>query len=89
MPDLYVLDGKIKAQWSRGLFISVNGFSEPSAQAYAVGRKANLLTMDGQDLILILEGHWTLENAFRIKMRLTGESNNVHVPLATARRDLY
>jgi hypothetical protein len=85
-PDLYVLRGKVegKSDWTRGLFISVNGFSSLAADTFSKGRRANLITMDGQDLMLILEQRWSLLDAIRVKLRHAGETGEVHLPLARA-----
>lgn len=86
-PDLYVLRGKVegKSDWTRGLFISVNGFSSLAADTFSKGRRANLITMDGQDLMLILEQRCSLQDAIRVKLRHAGETGEVYLPLAKAR----
>jgi hypothetical protein len=68
------------------LFISVNGFSSLAADTFSRGRRANLITMDGQDLMLILEQRWSLQDAIRVKLRHAGETGGVILPLAEARR---
>jgi hypothetical protein len=85
-PDLYVLRGKVegKSDWTRGLFISVNGFSSLAADTFSKGRRANLITMDGQDLMLILEQRCSLQDAVRVKLRHAGETGEVYLPLANA-----
>lgn len=81
--DLMVLRGKAeKSEWTRGLFISMNGFSEQSMSAFQIGRKANLIAMSGQDLMLILEGRWGLIEALRAKLRHTGETAEAYIPLS-------
>lgn len=87
-PDLYVLRAKVegKSDWTRGLFLSVNGFSTLASETFSKGKRANLITMDGQDLILILEGHWVIQEAIRAKLRHAGETGEVVLPLANARR---
>lgn len=86
-PDLYVLRGKVegKSDWTRGLFISVNGFSSLAADTFSKGRRANLITMDGQNLMLILEQRCSLEDAIRVKLRHAGETGEVYLPLAKAK----
>lgn len=80
--DLLVLRGKAeKSDWTRGLFISINGFSDLASPTLQIGRKANLIAMSGQDLILILERHWTLYDALRAKLRHTGETAEAFKPL--------
>lgn len=85
--DLLVLRGKAeKSDWTRGLFISVNGFSNPTSETMRIGRKQNLIAMSGHDLILILERHWTFTDALRVKLRHTGETGEVYSPLDKAKR---
>jgi len=84
--DLLVLRGKAeKSEWTRGLFISINGFSSLATETLRMGRRANLIAMSGEDLALILEGHWTLEDALRVKLRHTGETGDAYLPLSKAR----
>ncbi len=86
-PDLYVLRGKVegKSDWTRGLFISINGFSSLAADTFSKGKRANLITMDGQDLMLILEQRCSLQDAIHMKLRHAGETGEVHLPLAKAK----
>ena len=85
--DLLVLRGKAeKSDWTRGLFISINGFSDLVSETHRIGRKANLIAMSGHDLALILERHWSLVEAIRVKLRHTGESGEVYLPLAHAKQ---
>jgi hypothetical protein len=85
--DLLVLRGKAeKSDWTRGLFISINGFSDLATPSLQIGRKANLIAMSGQDLMLILERHWTLYDALRAKLRHTGETAEAYKPLAECTR---
>lgn len=80
--DMLVLRGKAeKSDWTRGLFISINGFTDMTNQTLAVGRKANLIAMSGQDLILILEDRMTLFDAFSAKIRHTGETAEAYIAL--------
>jgi hypothetical protein len=85
--DLFVLRGKAeKSEWTRGLFISVNGFSDLASPSLQIGRKANLIAMSGQDLMLVLERHWTLYDALRAKLRHTGETAEAYKPLTEMKR---
>jgi hypothetical protein len=86
--DLYVLRAKVegKSDWTRGLFISVNGFTSLSADTFLRGRRANLIAVDGQDLMLILERRWSLPDAIRVKLRHAGETGEVYLPLAKSTR---
>jgi hypothetical protein len=85
--DLYVLRGKVegKCDWTRGLFISINGFSSLAADTFSKGRRADLLAMDGQDLMLIQEQRCSLEDAIRLKLRHAGKTGEIYLPLAKAK----
>src|SRR6266481_1676706 len=81
--DLLVLRGKAeKSEWTRGLFISINGFSDMASETLPVGRRANLIGMSGQDLLLILEQRWTINDALREKLRHTAETAKPFISLA-------
>jgi hypothetical protein len=77
--ELLVFHGKVagKATWSRGLFISVGGFSADGLAAFSRGRPSNLVAMNGQDLYFILEGEMPLPEALRLKTRRAAETGEV------------
>jgi hypothetical protein len=79
--ELLVLHGKVagKATWSRGLFVSVGGFSHDGLDAFSRGRPSNLIAMNGQDLYFILEGEMRLPEALRLKTRRAAETGRVMV----------
>lgn len=81
--ELLVFHGKVggKATWSRGLFISVGGFSEDGLAAFSRGRPSNLIGMNGQDLYFILEGEMPLSEALRLKTRRAAETGEIMVPV--------
>lgn len=81
--DLLVLRGKAeKSEWTRGLFISISGFTDLASPSLQIGRKANLIAMSGDDLLSILERKWSLLDALRAKLRHTGETAEVYKPLS-------
>jgi hypothetical protein len=85
--DLLVLRGKAeKSDWTRGMFISIAGFSDVASETHRIGRKANLIAVSGDDLTLILGQQWTLLDALRIKLRHTGETGEVYLPLAQIKK---
>ena len=51
------LDGAVNSSLDNtlGLFISMNGFSSESLQAYTQGNRPRIICMDGLDLMLVLE----------------------------------
>ena len=57
-----------------------------TSETMRIGRKQNLIAMSGQDIVLILERHWTFADALRVKLRHTGETGDVYLPLDKATR---
>jgi len=81
--DLLVFRGKVegKATWSRGIFISISGFTEDGLAAFSRGRPTNLIAINGQDLYFILDGQMPLDKAIRLKARRAAETGEVMVPV--------
>lgn len=81
--DLLVFQGKVegKSGWSRGLFLSISGFSQDGLVAFSRGRATKIIGMSGLDLYLVLSGEISLEKAIELKVRRAGESGEVYVPL--------
>jgi hypothetical protein len=82
--DLLIFNGKVesKSAWTRGLFISYSGYSKDGLSAFARGRRTAIIGMDGNDIALILDGHISLTEAIRKKLRRSSETNDFFVPLA-------
>jgi len=81
--DLLIFRGKVegKSTWTRGLFISVNGFSEDGLTAFSRGRATNIIGMSGQDLYFVLSGEISLVEAIEKKIRRAGETGAFFVPV--------
>lgn len=79
--DLLIFREKIegKATWSRGIFISISGFTEDGLTAFSRGRPTNLIAVNGQDLYFILEGQMPLDQVIRLKARRAAETGEVMV----------
>lgn len=83
LQDLLVFRGKIEAKsaWTRGVFLSVNGFQPEAVQALRSGRQANHFLMDGADLMVVLEGGVALDELLRAKQRRLAERGDAYVPV--------
>jgi restriction endonuclease len=83
-PDLLVFRGKVegKSSFTRGLFISINGFSRPAMQAITTGKQPTFVMMDRADLYRVLEGHLRLDGLLRRKVRLLAERGRPFVPVS-------
>jgi len=79
--DLLILRGKVegKASWSRGLFISYNGFSKDGLEAFSKVGATNIICMDGQDLFFILDGKISLIEAIDLKARRAAETGKAFI----------
>lgn len=80
---LLTFNGKVsgKARWSRGLLISVSGFSLDGLAAFARGKPTNIICMDGYDLYLVIQNKLDLSNVLEKKARRAAETNQAFVPV--------
>lgn len=74
--DLHTFEGKLgqKASWSRGLFVSISGFSEEGLVAF--GRGKSLICMDGFDLSEMLKRRLSLVDVLAAKVRRAAETGS-------------
>lgn len=79
--DLLIFQGKVegKSGWTRGLFISNNGFSLDGLTAFSRGRATNIIGMSGQDLYFILSGEMSLAEVIEKKARRAAETGEFFV----------
>lgn len=55
---VYQFVGKVEGKmYGRGLFVSVHGFSEHVVTSVVAGKAIKTIFVDGEDLVLVLEGH--------------------------------
>lgn len=76
--------GKVegKSSFTRGLFISINGFSPPGIQAIRTGKQLMFIMMDGADLYRVLEGAVRLDELLRRKVRHLAERGEPFVSVS-------
>lgn len=81
--DLLAFREKVesKSAWSRGLFVSISGFTDDGLTAFARGRATNIIGMTGQDLFFILSGDISLTDALSLKTRKAAETGEFYVPV--------
>ena len=72
--DLHTFHGKIeqKAAWTRGLFVSISGFSEDGLVAF--GRGKRVICMEGLDLYEMLDREIPLNQVLERKVRRAAET---------------
>lgn len=82
--DLGAFKTKIdkKLTSTRGLFISVLGFRPEVVLEFTRGVTSNIVLVDGQDLVLILEGHVSLGDALDLKIQKAAQEGIIFFPLA-------
>jgi len=80
--DLHTFEGKLgeKAYWSRGLFVSISGFSPEGLQAF--GRGKRIICMDGFDLSEMLRLKLSFVKVMDAKVRKAAETGS---PFVTVR----
>ncbi|QRN95746.1 restriction endonuclease [Archangium violaceum] len=78
LKDLLVLHGKVQAKTksTRGLFVSIAGFTEDARKAYPVGRPTALIGMDREDIYAIIERKVGLIELLKAKKRRADESSD-------------
>ena len=77
--ELHSFNGKLeKAAWTRGVFISYNGFSEEGLIAF--GRAGRLVCVEGRDIYESFKDHIPLGRLISGKVRKAAESGKPFVP---------
>lgn len=85
---VYQFAGKVSGKlYGRGLFISVNGFSPDVIRSLVIGKEIQTLFIDGEDLILVLEGHLTLRDMIDRKVKAAQTKGLIYVhPISGAEK---
>jgi len=80
---LLILRGKIegKSQFTRGLFLSINGYTSEAPVAITKGKQQNFIMMDGAHLFRVLEGHVRLDDLLRRLVRHLAETGEPYLPV--------
>lgn len=77
---VYQFAGKVAGKlYGRGLFISVNGFSQEVIRSLVMGKEIQTLFVDGEDLILVLEGHMSLREMIDRKVKAAQTKGQIYV----------
>jgi len=82
--DLSIFDGKIrgKAQSTRGLFLSANGFDDNAVAKFS-GDSPRIILMTGADLAIILSGQISFYDAMKVKVDAIVRFGNILYSLKT------
>ncbi|MFZ2207999.1 MAG: restriction endonuclease [Porticoccaceae bacterium] len=77
---VYQFAGKVAGKlYGRGLFISVNGFSSEVIRSLVTGKEIQTLFIDGEDLILVLEGHLSLREMIDRKVKAAQTKGLIYI----------
>ncbi len=82
--DLSIFDGKIrgKAQSTRGVFLSANGFDENAVVKFS-GDSPRIILITGEDLAIILSGRVLFYDAMKAKVDAIVRYGNINFPIRT------
>lgn len=80
--DLSIFDGKIKgkAQSTRGLFLSANGFDNNAIVKFS-GDSPRIILMTGEDLVFVLSGRVLFHDAMKAKIEAIVRFGNINYPI--------
>lgn len=77
---VYQFAGKVAGKlYGRGLFISINGFSPEVIKSLVMGKEIQTLFIDGEDMILVLEGHLTFREMIDHKVKAAQTRGLIYV----------
>lgn len=84
LPDLLAFKGKVdrKIESTRGLVLSMNGFEPDTIRRLRDAGSANLILMDGYDLMLVLEGRVSLLDGLQAKIDKAAQEGEMYYALA-------
>jgi hypothetical protein len=85
--DLLIFGGKIekKSTFTRGVFIALNGISDPARRAITQGKAPSFFVIDGHDLMMVLNEAISLPEFLRRRVRLLAEEGRVCAPFSELR----
>jgi hypothetical protein len=77
---VYQFAGKVEGKmYGRGLFISVQGFTQNVVDSLVRGKALRTIFVDGEDLVLTLEGHITLAQLLDFKVKAAQTRGLIYV----------
>ena len=80
--DLLVFRGKVegKAAFTRGLFISINGYTREALTSITQGKQPNFVMIDGAHLFRVLSGDIGLDELLDRLIRILAEEGRPYLP---------
>ena len=80
--DAFAAKVQRKGKNALGIFVAVNGFSQPALDTYK--ESTPFITMDGADINLVLEGRLKLDDLLRAKKRHANETGSCFLSASSA-----
>ncbi|MEM8676808.1 MAG: hypothetical protein AAGF83_23590 [Cyanobacteria bacterium P01_G01_bin.67] len=72
--------GKVEGKmYGRGIFISINGFSDFVLKSITEGKAIKTIFVDGQDLTLVLEGHLNFSQLIDKKVKAAQTKGEIYI----------
>ncbi len=77
---VYQFVGKVESKmYGRGIFISINGFSDYVVESIVKGKAIKTIFIDGEDLILVLEGHLKFSQLIDRKVKAAQTKGEIYI----------
>ena len=77
---VYQFVGKVQGKmYGRGIFISINGFSDYVIESVIEGKAIKTIFVDGEDLILVLEGLLSFKQLIGIKVKAAQTRGEIYI----------
>lgn len=77
---VYQFVGKVEGKmYGRGLFVSINGFSDHVVTSVVAGKAIKTIFVDGEDIVLVLEGHLSFSQMLDSKIKAAQTKGLIYV----------
>lgn len=77
---VYQFVGKVEGKmYGRGIFVSINGFSKNVVETVVRGKALKTIFVDGEDIILVLEGHLSFSGMIDIKLKAAQTKGEIYI----------
>lgn len=78
--SVYQFVGKVEGKmYGRGIFVSINGFSDYVVQNILIGKAIRTIFVDGEDLILVLENHLNFRELIDKKVKAAQTKGQIYI----------
>jgi hypothetical protein len=86
---VYQFVGKVEGKmYGRGIFVSVHGFSDHVVTSVVAGKAIKTIFVDGEDLVLVLEGHLSFSEMLDRKIKAAQTRGLIYVHPITGKHKI-